>query len=37
MGEAASQALSKLLLTQHARPELLCRFAWQPGSIAFLG
>ena len=35
MGEAASLALSKMLLAQHARPELMCRFAWQPGSIAF--
>jgi len=35
MGEAASLALSKMLLAQHARPELMCRFAWQPDSIAF--
>ena len=35
LGEAASLALSKMLLAQHARPELICRFAWQPGSIAF--
>ena len=35
LGEAASLALSKMLLAQHARPELICRFARQPGSIAF--
>jgi taurine dioxygenase len=31
----ASERLVKVLLAQHERSEYVCRFQWQPGSIAF--
>jgi taurine dioxygenase len=30
-----AQAIVRELLTQHNRPEYICRFKWTPGSIAF--
>jgi len=30
-----SEAIVRQLLEQHERPEYLCRFRWEPGSIAF--
>ena len=35
IGEETSKALVKVLLAQHERPEYVCRFHWEPGSIAF--
>jgi taurine dioxygenase len=35
LGEQASKALVNVLLAQHQRPEYVCRFHWEPGSIAF--
>lgn len=35
LGEQESRSLVAALLSQHDRPEYCCRFAWQPGSIAF--
>ncbi|NKB98644.1 MAG: taurine dioxygenase [Pseudomonadales bacterium] len=33
--EDTSRELVSLLLKQHARPEYICLFKWEPGSIAF--
>ncbi|MDH3644500.1 MAG: TauD/TfdA family dioxygenase [Gammaproteobacteria bacterium] len=33
--KAESEAIVEELLTQHDRPEYVCRFKWQQGSIAF--
>ncbi len=30
-----SEEIVRALLTQHNRPEYICRFKWAPGSIAF--
>lgn len=30
-----SEDIARQLLQQHARPEYICRFQWEPGSIAF--
>ena len=30
-----AEALVASLLTQHSRPEYICRYRWEPGSIAF--
>ncbi len=30
-----SKAIVRQLLDQHERPEYVCRFQWEPGSIAF--
>ncbi len=35
VGDEASRAIVTELLAQHHRPEYICRFQWQPGSIAF--
>ena len=35
IGADESRALVAELMTQHARPEYTCRFAWRQGSIAF--
>ncbi len=32
---AESEAIVRELLQQHPRPEYVCRFRWQPGSVAF--
>ena len=33
--KAESERLVKVLLAQHERSEYVCRFHWEPGSIAF--
>jgi taurine dioxygenase len=33
--KSESEAIVGALLQQHARPEYICRFRWEPGSIAF--
>ena len=35
MPKEASEALVKVLLAQHERSEYVCRFHWEPGSVAF--
>jgi taurine dioxygenase len=35
LDSAESQEIVRELLTQHNRPEYICRFKWRPGSIAF--
>ena len=35
IGAQDSKNLVRELLTQHARPEYICRFRWEPGSVAF--
>jgi taurine dioxygenase len=35
LDKAESEALVGQLLRQHERPEYVCRFHWEPGSIAF--
>ena len=35
LGKAASESIVRQLLVQHNRPEYVCRFKWEPGSIAF--
>ena len=35
VGADRSQAIVAQLLAQHSRPEYICRFEWQEGSIAF--
>lgn len=35
VGEKRSYSLVRQIASQHSRPEYTCRFAWQPGSVAF--